>query len=326
MQKLRWGLIGCGDVVQKRVAAAITDDPHSELVAACRRDPQALDAFCQLWSIDKPYCDAAELVGDADIDAVYIATPVAEHLPQTLLAAAAGKHVLVEKPMAMDVAQCDAMITACRQADVRLGVAYYRRFYPLVERVEQLLQAGAIGTPLGISAVTATPLALPAEGQPVWRMLPEAGGGGALMDVGSHRINVFLHCLGEIVEVKAICRNVAADYAAEDSAVLLLRFASGPLGTLQCHFGADDPDAFTIIGTRGQLSARPLNGDQLLIEIDEQTRTESHPPADNFCAPLIADFVAAVRAGRAPQVDGCEGRETNRVLAEAYRSAAEQPW
>ncbi|QEG42572.1 Gfo/Idh/MocA family protein [Roseimaritima ulvae] len=322
-QKLRWGLIGCGDVVRKRVAAAIADDPHSELVAACRRNAEELRAFCDSWSIDKAYTEAAELVQDEEVDAVYIATPVAEHLPQTLLAAAAGKHVLVEKPMAVDVAECDAMIEACQTAGVRLGVAYYRRFYPLVERIEQLLQSGAIGTPLGVSAVTATPLDLADGEPPVWRMVQRSSGGGALMDVGSHRINVFLHLLGEIVEVKAICQNVAASYEAEDSAVLLFRFAGGPLGTLQCHFGARDPDQFAIIGTRGRLSAEPLNGDRLAIEIDGQKQTESHPPADNFCAPLIADFVAAVREGREPKVAGCEGRATNRVMAQAYRSAGE---
>ena len=292
---------------------------RNQLVAACRRDASKLAEFCKTFDVPRSYTGASALVADEGVDAVYIATPVRQHLPQTLLAAAAGKHVLVEKPMAMDVEQCDQMIEACERAGVRLGVAYYRRFYPIVRRLEQLIRGGAIGTPLAVSAVTATPLAMAPEDEGYWRVIETDGGGGALMDVGSHRINVFLHLLGEIDQVKAICQRVAASYEAEDAAVLALRFTSGMVGTLQCHFGAADPDEFAITGTRGRLIARPLNGEQLLIEIDGSTTTETLPPAANFNAPLIADFVAAIRENRPPEVDGQEGRATNVIMAAAYQ-------
>lgn len=321
MDSVRWGILGCGDVVRKRVAQAIVAAPGGSLTAACRRDEAALAAFCQSMSIDKGYADAAELLADPDIDAVYIATPVALHVSQTLAAAAAGKHVLVEKPMAMSVAECDQMIAACEKANVRLGVAYYRRFYPLVERLAELLRAGTIGTPLAVSAVTATPLDMSPGEDGYWRVALESGGGGALMDVGSHRINVFTHLFGPINHVKAITRRVAADYPAEDSAVVLLGFQAGIVGTLQCHFGADDPDEFVITGTKGRLIARPLNGDQLIIERDGKTERETLPPPDNFCTPLIADFNRAIQLGRAPRVDGEEGRDANVVMEQAYRSA-----
>ncbi|WP_442510226.1 Gfo/Idh/MocA family protein [Novipirellula sp. SH528] len=318
MKTIRWGLIGCGDVSRKRVAQAIIDSPGNELVAACRRDPVRLREFCDTLSVPRGYSDARELMNDADVDAVYIATPVQEHLPQTQMAAAAGKHVIVEKPMAMNVAECDAMIDVCAKANVKLGVAYYRRFYPIVDRIETLLKSKAIGTPLAVSAVTATPLAMKSGDEGYWRTALANSGGGALMDVGSHRINVFLHLFGPVAEVKSICATVAADYEVEDTATVLFRFQQGPIGTLQCHFGADDPDEFTIIGTRGRLRACPLNGDKLIVEIDGQETIETLPPAANFCEPLIVDFADAIQNNRRPRVDGNEGRETNVVMANAY--------
>ena len=318
MSAIRWGLIGCGDVSRKRVAQAIIDSPGNELVAACRRDEQRLNKFADAMSIEHRYTDANDLVNNPSVDAVYIATPVREHLPQTLLAAAAGKHVLVEKPMAMNVAQCDEMVSACERADVRLGVAYYRRFYPIVQRIQALLDNHSIGTTLAVSAATATPLAMQAGEEGSWRSIAADSGGGALMDVGSHRINVFLHLLGPVAKVKSICATVAADYEVEDTATLLLQFQQGAIGTLQCHFGIDDPDEFVITGTRGRLRASPLNGDQLIVEIDGQQSVESLPPAANFCEPLIVDFADAIENHRSPMVDGREGRETNRVMASAY--------
>ena len=102
---IRWGLLGCGDIARKRVAQAITDDPNSRLLAACRRDPARLREFCQAFGVERAYTSEADLLTDPDNDVVYIATPVRLHLPQTLPAAAAGKHVLVEKPMALSVSQ-----------------------------------------------------------------------------------------------------------------------------------------------------------------------------------------------------------------------------
>jgi predicted dehydrogenase len=105
MSSIRWGLIGCGDVVRKRVARAIKDEPRSQLIAACRRDADELSRFCESFDVERAYASADDLLADRDVNAVYIATPVCFHLPQTLAAARAGKHVLVEKPMAMSVAE-----------------------------------------------------------------------------------------------------------------------------------------------------------------------------------------------------------------------------
>ena len=319
---IRWGILGCGDVVRKRVAQAIVDEPNSELLAACRRDEAKLNAFCDEFGTERRYSADADLLADADVDAVYIATPVNLHLPQTVAAAEAGKHVLVEKPMAMSAAECDAMIDACRQNGVKLGVAYYRRFYPIVARIKQIIDSGEIGQIMSISAVTATPFAMQPSDDGYWRVVPEQGGGGALMDIGSHRLNLFVDLAGEPTDVKAVCGTVAGDYAADDCATLVMQFANRAHGNLQVYFGAQvDPDEFAIMGTKGRLLARPLNGSRLEIDLGGEQRSEEHPPSANFNAPQIADFVAAIQDDRDPEVSGEEGRKTNVVMEQAYENA-----
>jgi predicted dehydrogenase len=318
---LRWGILGCGDIVRKRVARALQDDRDCQLLAACRRDRARLADFCREFDVPRAYTDATELLADRQIDAVYIATPVRQHLPQTLAAAAAGKHVLVEKPMARSVAECDQMIAACRCARVKLGVAYYRRFYAIVARMRELLKQNALGTIFSVSAVTAARFAIAPGEDGYWRV-DLAEGGGALMDIGSHRIDLFLDLFGPIEHVHARCGTRAGKYEAEDCATLLLRFASGVHGTLQCFFGTDTQhDELTIVGNAGWLRADPLNGSRLLVGRGNEVREEMHPPPDNLHAPLIADFVEAVIKGREPRVSGEEGRRTNEVMERAYGAA-----
>ena len=105
--KIRWGIIGCGDIAHKRVADAIRQQPESRLLAACRRNQEKLSSFCQKYEIPRSYSEANQLLSDPDIDAVYLATPVNLHCPHAVAAAQQGKHVLVEKPMAMSVAECE---------------------------------------------------------------------------------------------------------------------------------------------------------------------------------------------------------------------------
>jgi len=332
---VRWGIIGCGDVARKRVAGAIQEEPRSELVSVCRRDQAKLDEFVAEFSVPHGTTSADELIASPDIDAVYIATPVSLHQPQTIAAAQAGKHVLVEKPMAMSTAECDEMIAACHQQKVKLGVAFYRPFYTVIHRMRELVEAGEIGKVLSVSAVTATPFAINPDEDGYWRVIPELGGGGALMDIGSHRLDLFLTLFGPIVGagpggdgsgVKAFCGTVAADYESDDLAQVIVQFESGVHGSLSCYFGSTvDPDEFAILGTKGRLVSRPLNGGELLIEKADDsgplTTVEQHPPSANFNTPLIADFVTAILEDRTPAVAGEQGRDVNRVMELAYASA-----
>lgn len=309
---VRWGIVGCGDVVRKRVAKAIQDEPRSELVAVCRRNIVELARFAADFAVPQTYRSADELIAANDIDAVYIATPVSSHLPQTLAAAAMGKHVLVEKPMAMSTVECQSMIDACKDADVKLGVAYYRRFYPVVDRMLEIIDSGEIGMPMCVSAVTSTSVTIGTEG--AWRVNEALSGGGALMDIGSHRINIMLAMFGPAKAVHGVRRTIGTDYSSDNSVSFTLEFESGCLGAVQCFFrNGGDPDEFCVTGSNGRLICSPLNNGQLKIE-SADSREESHPPSTNFNAPQIADFVDAIQNDSLPRVTGEEGLETNRVM------------
>jgi len=145
-QHVRWGLIGAGDIVRKRVAGALRDAPASALVAVSRARGDLVESFARDVGARRGYRDWRALVADAELDAVYVATPVHLHAEQTIAAVEAGKHVLCEKPMAMSAAECDRMIAASRAHGVRLGVAYYRRFYPAVIRVKEMIASGEIAS------------------------------------------------------------------------------------------------------------------------------------------------------------------------------------
>jgi predicted dehydrogenase len=291
MDTIYWGLIGCGDVVRKRVFQAIHDEPHSQVIAACRRDQGSLRAFSEEFGVDRAYTRFEDLLADQDVDAVYIATPVNQHHPQAVAAASAGKHVLVEKPMAMSVTECTRMIAACQEAGVRLGVAYYRRFYPIAHRIKEILASGEIGRVMSVAAVTSTAIPMDTSQDGGWRAVGAEAGGGALMDIGSHRIELFLDLFGEIAETKAYCETIAATYEVEDVAILAMRFASGVVGSLQCYFGGMPAlDEFVVVASDGRITANPLNGQDLIIQTAQGRRVESHPPPTNLSAPLIADF------------------------------------
>lgn len=312
---LRWGLLGCGDIAVKRVADAIRDDPHSELRAACRRDAVALQVFAQRFEIPETTPSADALIARDDLDVIYVATPVHLHCEQTLAAAEAGKHVLVEKPMALNVAECQRMVDACKRSGVTLGVAYYRRFYPMVSRIAQLLADGELGRPLSILCTTGNSNRFPADD---WRVVKSLGGGGPLMDIGSHRLDLFLHLLGDVQQVKACCAP-SPDYESEQVASVLVEFASGCHGVLQCYFGTvNTPDRLEVIGTDGRVTVEDLNGDRALIVTAKGSREETHPPDANFHAPLIRDFAEAILQCRPPAVTGESGTVTNAIMERAY--------
>ncbi|TWT66068.1 Gfo/Idh/MocA family protein [Allorhodopirellula solitaria] len=312
---IRWGLIGVGDIANKRVAAAIQNDPNSELVAVCRRSEAPLQEFADQFKVPLRFTDAESLIAAPEVNAVYIATPVDCHLPQTLAAARAEKHVLVEKPMALNPAQCEQMIAACDQANVQLGVAYYRRFYPVVLRIHELIESGQLGRILSVACVTGNPNRFPADD---WRVIRARGGGGPLMDIGSHRLDVFRQLLGEVESVQASTVK-SPDFEAEEMATVLLVFANGVHGVLQCYFGTvDAPDRLEVIGTDGRVTVEDLNQGDLVLATEAGRSLESHPPADNLHAPLIEDFSAALLQNGNPAISGRVGKTTNDWIQMAY--------
>jgi predicted dehydrogenase len=322
MTALRWGLIGCGDISRKRVAPALRDLPDCELVAVSRGRAELAAEFAAEFGARRWHADWRDLVADEEVGAVYVATPVRLHAEQTVAAAEAGKHVLCEKPMALTTADCDRMIAACAANGVRLGVAYYRRFYPVVERVRALLASGAVGRPV-VAQLNAFEWFDPAPTHPRrWLLDKQQAGGGPMLDFGSHRVEVLLNLFGTPRRVGGLSGNVHFEREVEDTATALFEFERGPHAVLTVTHAAREPrDTLDIYGTEGSLHVPVLNAGQLRVKTRDGEHDESHPPHPNLHQPLIEDFTRAVLERRDPVVNGAVGREVSRLLEEAYKTA-----
>ena len=308
---LRWGLIGSGDIARKRIAPALRDLASCDLVAVCRGRPALAEAFGREFGARRWYASPEELLADPEIDAVYLATPVHLHAPHAIAAAQAGKHVLCEKPMAMSVQECDAMIAACRANGVTLGIAYYRHLYPAVTRIRQLIASGEIGAVV-MAQINAFEHFNPAPDHPRHWLVTARAGGGPMFDFGCHRLEVLVDLCGPVRDVKSVVGNVAFEREVEDTAIALLTFERGGYGTLAVTHAAREPqDTLDVFGTDGSLHVAVLNEGSVRVVRGEEQRIESLPPAANMHLPLIAEFVESVAARRAPAVAG----ETGRAIA-----------
>lgn len=319
MTKLRWGLIGCGDISRKRVAPALNELATCELVAVNRARAELAESFAQEFGARRWYADWRELLADSEIDAVYIATPVYLHVEQTIAAAEAGKHVLCEKPMAMNVAECDRMIAACEANGVKLGIAYYRHFYPVVQRAKAIIASGEIGKPV-VAQINAFERFNPQPGEDRhWLLEKSKAGGGPMMDFGCHRIEVLMNLFGSIRQTKSLTGRALFDREVEDTAIASFEFDSGLQAALAVtHAALESQDTLDIFGSEGSLHIPLLNRGKLTVKTAAGEHTEQHLAHANIHLPLIEDFALAVLENREPKVGGAIGCEVARIEEAIY--------
>lgn len=202
------------------------------------------------------YTDSVEeLLGDPAIDAVYIASPVDAHFEQIKKAAMAGKHILCEKPLAIGAERARAAVAICREKDVKLQVGYMMRFHGAHRKIKEFIDAGALGTVVAVRAqLSCWYPPLPGA----WRQDPARGGGGALIDLGSHLFDLLEFFLGKISAIGTMTGSLVHDYRSEDSSVALIRFECGAFATISCFFNIPDqasPSRLEVYGSRGSLVA-----------------------------------------------------------------------
>ncbi len=284
---VRWLLVGIGDIARKRVIPAILSEPRSQLYGVVTRDLSKADAYpgVAAWAT----LDAA--LEDDSIDAVYIASPVALHAPQTISCLKAGKHVLCEKPVGINLVEAETMAAAQRETGRLLGVSYYRRLYPKLIRAKELMAQGVIGQPLFVEANSQEWVE---KKDRVWRWDPAMGGGGPLYDTGSHRIDAMNFLFGKPQRASGLRSNAVHATPVEDSATVLIGYAGGVHGVVDVRWNSHvRRDQFRIIGTDGEMVLDPLNGPELRVA----DHVETLPPHANLHYPLIENFVAAVLEG-----------------------------
>ena len=290
---IRWGIIGCGNVTEIKSGPAFQKAERSELVAVMRRNGDLAKDYAARHDVKKWYDDAQALIADPEVDAVYIATPPSSHQPYTLLCAQAGKPVYVEKPMALNHAECLEMIAACEHAKVPLFVAYYRRMLPRFIKIKELIESGAIGDVRFVNTVLYRPLThSDRDAADNWRTDPARSGGGYFNDLASHILNFLEYALGPITEVAGFAGNQARQYAAEDMVSSSFRFASGAQGTGNWCFSAyEKADMTEIIGTQGKISYANFDESPVILSAaGGANRFQiNHPP--HIQQPLIQTIV-----------------------------------
>ena len=307
---LSWLLVGVGDIAVKRVLPAILSEPHSQLAGIVTGDPAKAEPFgVPSWP------DLGAALAACDAAAVYVATPVFLHARQSIAALRAGRHVLCEKPMALDYAEASAMADAARETRRLLGIAYYRRMYPKVERARNLIAAGAIGRPVFAEA-TSHAWFYPADGRRDWLVDPALAGAGPLYDVGSHRIDLMNHFFGRPARVSAHMSTMVQPVHVEDNATVLIEYESGVRGCVDVRWHSrPQRDEFRIRGTEGEIDLTPLNGP----ELRHPGGVEHIPAHANLHYPSIEDFAAAVAEGREPCSSGQMALAAEWVMNEARR-------
>jgi 1,5-anhydro-D-fructose reductase (1,5-anhydro-D-mannitol-forming) len=286
---VRWGIIGCGDVTEVKSGPGFQKADGSQLVAVMRRNAARAADYARRHGIPRWYDNVDALLADPEVDAVYIATPPEAHLSCALRVAAAKKPAYVEKPMARNTAECDAMIAAFRRANVPLFVAYYRRRLPRFLRVHELLRQGAIGAVTGISYNQAERFHLRDAG---WRIDATSAGGGHFLDVGSHTLDLCDLFFGPLECVQGVAANLAAAYAVEDSVAMSFRTRDGVPGTATWNFSsAVHRDVFRVTGTEGEIEFSVFDSAPIRLtrETGDETFDPAHPP--HVQQPLIQTVV-----------------------------------
>ena len=323
MNVWRWGIIGCGDIVRRRVAPALNALSDCKIAAVARRNPDRLEVCRLELHAECGFPDWRDLVRDDSIDAVYIATPVHLHCKQVMEALHSGKHVLCEKPLGMTADECHTIMAASRQSAGSLGVAYYRHFYPAVRRVKEILESGEIGNPILVKAEACETFLPQADHPRRWILEKQSAGGGCLMDFGCHRIEVMLYLLGEEVAAGGVSGNVYADHDVEDTATVAIQFANGANGIVSVTRGGTvEWDTLCVLGTAGSVQVDNLNGGGLTIISEKGTRQETLPCHANPHQPMIEAFCQSIAEGRPPDVDAETGWRVQRIIDAVYRNPA----
>jgi 1,5-anhydro-D-fructose reductase (1,5-anhydro-D-mannitol-forming) len=304
-----WLVIGIGDITIRRVIPAIQAEPRSHLYGVVTRDASKASPYnTRVWTnLDEAFADAA-------IDIVYVGTPVFLHAPQTIQALRAGKHVICEKPMAMNEAEARSMVQAAEETRKSFGVAYYRRYYPKIQRAKELIAAGAIGKP--VFAELTNHMWFDGTGARGWLFDPSKAGGGPLFDIASHRIDVLNFLFGQPQHAVGQLSNVVHHYAVEDNATVMIEYPGGVRGVVDVRWHSKvHRDECRIRGTEGEMDLSPLNGPDLVYPGGR----ESLPAHANIHYPMIENFVDAIE-GKAPLLSsGASAYWTDWVTEQARR-------
>jgi predicted dehydrogenase len=309
---MRVALFGCG-WIQDFHARAVRDCGH-DVVAVANHREQTARAFAERHGIARVTTDWPSLVADPGVDAVVIGTPNALHAPQTIASLGAGKHVLVEKPMATSVPECDAMIEASEARGATLMVAHCWRFHDAVRAMRERVASGELGDVVKTRGYGVHVN----DGPSGWFLDPDLAGGGALPDMGVHAIDTARYLLGDPdpIRVCAVVGTRYGDYGVDDDAILLISWSQGTNSTVESGWWQPHAE-----GLEAETEVYGTGGYARIFPREEPSEDYEHCTQPMYTAQM-QEFFDAIAEGRTPRPSGADGRAVLEVVEQAYASAA----
>ncbi len=336
-KKIRWGVIGSGGIARRRtIPEGIVASGLAELVSVYDTNQEANKSVAKEFGAT-PVKSIKKLL-DSGIDAVYVASPANMHYKNVIECAKAKKHILCEKPLGMSSGEAEKMVRNCRENDVLLGTGLMMRFLSQHKAALKMIKEGTLGKPVYGRAQLSCWYP-PMDG--AWRQNPKTGGGGSLMDMGSHCIDLLEMFFGEIKSVNCFINNNVHSYRSEDSAVVSILFRNGALGTVDTYFCIPDNSSKNILelygsngsiiasgtigqGASGKMTAFIENGTAGYDAAQARSAADGHsidPEPVNTYLAEIDEFSSAILEKRAPANSYELGLRNQKIIEACYKSA-----
>jgi predicted dehydrogenase len=314
MEEINFGIIGCGDVTEKKSGPAFQKIKGSKLLAVMRRDEKKLIDYAKRHKVPKYSTNYLDLLEDESIDAIYIATPPNKHHFYTLEAAKYGKAVYVEKPMAMTVTECEEMIKVCKDNNVPLFVAYYRREQEKFKKAKELIDMNEIGEVRAFNYVYTSKTQV-IDPHRAWLVNEDISGGGMLYDIGSHMIDMITYLFGDVEMAAGISANQSKVFGVNDVTTGFIKFKNGIQGSIQLTFnGAENRDELCIIGSNGTLNFSIMDKDGLVLAKDGTSTSFTFDILEHVQLPYIKKVVDTLLGKDSYDSTGIYGLRTQEIL------------
>lgn len=324
LDTVRWGIIGVGNVTEVKSGPAFYKTDHSKLVAVMRRNAEKAADYARRHKVSKWYSNASELINDAEVDAVYIATPPDSHANYAIEAMRAGKPVYVEKPMARNFPECEEMLKVSEETGVPLWVAYYRRTLPAFLKAKEWVESGLIGKPLMVN-IKLYKQATERNQTPEemhWHVFPEIAGAGHFFDLASHQFDYLDFVFGKVTNVKGNASNLGGLYPAEDTVSGTWQHESGVLGTGSWCFVVNkngEHDEIEITGELGVISLPCFSLGNLKLTTKDGLVEMKFENPEHISQNLVGQVVDELRGVGKCVSTGVSAARTSWVLDEMVR-------
>lgn len=314
---LKWGVLGAGSVAQRRAMPAIQKATGAELHALFSRDAARAKQLATEHNATTSYSNVDDLLSDTELDAIYVSTPVNLHCEQVIAAAERGLHVLCDKPMALNPQECEQMIDACDANNVHLQVCFLFRFHSCFQQIKAWVNENRLGQIVHGRMPFLKKYLLTAD---EWRAQPDKSGGGCLMDLGPHSVDLLRYLIGEVTEVTAFCDSTIHNYHVEETGGILMRFQNGAQGFTDLSFSVAQCDiVLELYGTEGTVSVINDNGWKIHTYFNGEKQVIPSQYEDLY-QHQFEHFAECVATGIAALASGDDGLKANTILSAAYQS------